>query len=209
MRSVRAMGILTSICVYCGSGLGANPAYAHAARVLGKAMATDGVRLVYGGGSIGLMGTLARAVLDAGGSVTGIIPGFLQTRERRMGDLTETIVTEDMHDRKMLMFERADAFVALPGGIGTLEELVEQMTWAQLGRHRKPVLLANIDGFWNPLIGLLREMRREGFIRSDMEVACLIANDAEEILPMLTAAAAERSQADLAETAATEPLSRM
>jgi uncharacterized protein (TIGR00730 family) len=207
MRSL--MAILTSVCVYCGSAAGANPAYAHAARVLGKALAAEGVRLVYGGGSIGLMGILARAVLDAGGSVTGIIPRFLQTRERRMGDLTETIVTADMHERKKLMFERADAFVALPGGIGTLEELVEQMTWVQLGQHRKPVLLANIDGFWNAFIGLVQDMRRDGFIRSEMEVACLIARRAEDILPMLRTAAAERSQADLAETADAGPLSRM
>jgi uncharacterized protein (TIGR00730 family) len=203
------MGILTSVCVYCGSGLGANPAYAHAARVLGKAMAAEGVRLVYGGGSVGLMGTLARAVLDNGGAVTGIIPRFLQSRERTMGDLTETLVTADMHERKMLMFERADAFVALPGGVGTLEELVEQMTWAQLGRHKKPVLLANIDGFWNALIGLLGEMRRENFIRAEMDVACLVAKRAEEILPMLKEAAAARPQAELVESAAAGPLSRM
>ena len=115
---------------------------------------------IYGGGSVGLMGTVARAVLDDGGSVTGIIPRFLQSRERPMTDLTELIVTDDMHQRKMLMFEQADAFVALPGGVGTLEELVEQMTWAQLGRHEKPVLLANIAGFWDPLIRLLDQMRR-------------------------------------------------
>ena len=156
---------LTSLCVYCGSGLGTNPAYEEAARILGRSMADSDVRLVYGGGSVGLMGTLARAVLDGGGSVTGIIPRFLQSRERPMAELTELIVTEDMHQRKMLMFEKADAFVALPGGVGTLEELVEQMTWAQLGRHEKPVLLANIAGFWDPLVRLLDEMRRVGFIR--------------------------------------------
>ena len=159
------MGNLKSICVYCGSGLGADPLHAEAARVFGQAMAEAGVGLVYGGGSVGLMGTIARAVLDAGGAVTGIIPGFLKTRERPFGDLTELIVTQDMHARKMMMFERADAFVALPGGVGTLEELVEQMTWAQLGRHHKPVLLANIHGFWDPLIRLLDAMRREKFIR--------------------------------------------
>src|SRR5688500_196796 len=117
------MGVLTSICVYCGSGTGANPAYVEAARTLGRAMAAADIRLIYGGGSVGLMGAMARAVLDAGGSVTGIIPRFLQNRERVMLDLTELVVTEDMHERKMLMFERADAFVALPGGVGTLEEL--------------------------------------------------------------------------------------
>ncbi len=188
---------LTSLCVYCGSGLGTNPAYEAAARILGHAMAESGVRLIYGGGSVGLMGTIARAVLDGGGSVTGIIPRFLQSRERPMTDLTELVVTEDMHQRKRLMFEGADAFVALPGGVGTLEELVEQMTWAQLGRHEKPVLLANIAGFWDPLVRLLDEMRRVGFIRSDLEVSCVVASRAEDILPMLERTMAARPEPEL------------
>ncbi|MGH6924117.1 MAG: TIGR00730 family Rossman fold protein [Propylenella sp.] len=203
------MGILKSVCVYCGSGLGTNPSHAEAARILGRAMAENGVGLVYGGGSVGLMGILARAALDAGGAVTGIIPRFLERRERLMPDLTETIVTEDMHERKMQMFERADAFAALPGGVGTLEELVEQMTWAQLGRHEKPVLLANIGGFWDPFIRLLDEMRRERYIRSEFEVSCLVAERAEDIVPMLQRAAAERPQAELEKAASAEPLSRM
>jgi uncharacterized protein (TIGR00730 family) len=193
----RLMPSLTSLCVYCGSGPGTNPAYEEAARILGRAMADSGVRLVYGGGSVGLMGTVARAVLDGGGSVTGIIPRFLQSRERPMADLSELIVTDDMHQRKMLMFERADAFAALPGGVGTLEELVEQMTWAQLGRHEKPVLLANIAGFWDPLVKLLDEMRRVGFIRADLEVSCVVANRAEEILPMLERTLAARPRQEL------------
>jgi uncharacterized protein (TIGR00730 family) len=200
------MAVLTSLCVYCGSGLGTNPAYEEAARALGRAMADSGVRLVYGGGSVGLMGTVARAVLEGGGRVTGIIPRFLQSRERPMSDLTELVVTEDMHQRKMLMFERADAFAALPGGVGTLEELVEQMTWAQLGQHEKPVLLANIAGFWNPLIKLLDEMRRVGFIRADLEVSCVVADRADDILPLLERTLAQRSRAEL-ETAA--PIGRM
>ncbi len=193
---------LTSLCVYCGSGLGTNPAYEEAARILGRSMADSDVRLVYGGGSVGLMGTLARAVLDGGGSVTGIIPRFLQSRERPMAELTELIVTEDMHQRKMLMFEKADAFAALPGGVGTLEELVEQMTWAQLGRHEKPVLLANIAGFWDPLVRLLDEMRRVGFIRSELEVSCLVANRAEDILPMLERSLGARQRPELGSVAA-------
>jgi uncharacterized protein (TIGR00730 family) len=205
----RIMSILNSVCVYCGSGLGNNPVHAEAARLLGTAMAESGVRLIYGGGSVGLMGTVARSVLEAGGMVTGIIPEFLRSRERPMAELTELIVTENMHARKMLMFERADAFVALAGGVGTLEELVEQMTWAQLGRHKKPVLLANIDGFWNPLIRLLDGMRREQFIRADLEVRCLVAERAEDILPMLTDAVAARSREEIDKTAAAEPLSRM
>ncbi len=170
-------------------------------------MAEAGVRLVYGGGSVGLMGTVARAVLDSGGAVTGIIPGFLRNRERPMDDLTELIVTEDMHARKMLMFERADAFVALAGGVGTLEELVEQMTWAQLGRHRKPVLLANIGGFWDPLIRLLDAMRAENFIRANLEVSTLVASRAEDIVPMLQRAVDRVPEAELETTA--EPLQRM
>ncbi len=202
------MAVLSSICVYCGSGLGTNPAHAGAARILGRAMAEAGVRLIYGGGSIGLMGVIARATLDAGGQVTGIIPRFLERREILMEDLTETIVTEDMHERKMLMYERAEAFVALPGGVGTLEELVEQMTWAQLGQHQKPVLLANIDGFWDAFIRLLDQMREQDYIRSEFEVSCLVADRAEDILPKLQSAVAEQPQAEL-DKAPEEPLTRM
>src|SRR5882724_1712237 len=209
MRLLELMAHLSSVCVYCGSGLGANPIHAEAARILGQSMAEARVRLVYGGGSVGLMGTIARAVLDAGGAVTGIIPGFLQSRERPMDDLTELVVTGDMHARKRIMFERADAFVALAGGVGTLEELVEQMTWAQLGRHQKPVLLANIAGFWDPLIRLLDSMRREKFIRADLEVAMLVAKRAEDIVPMLQRAVERRPQPELDKTAGAEPLSRM
>ncbi len=122
---------------------------------MGKAFAENNIRLVYGGGSVGLMGAIAKSALDHGGTVTGIIPDFLRARENALTRVQEMIVTPDMHERKRLMFERSDAFVALPGGIGTLEELVEQMTWQQLGRHSKPVLLANIDNFWEPLLALL------------------------------------------------------
>lgn len=203
------MGQLTSICVYCGSASGAKPAYEDAARILGGAMAEAGVRLVYGGGSVGLMGTVARAVLDSGGEVAGIIPRFLLRREGLIPNLTETIVTESMHERKMLMFERADAFVALPGGVGTLEELVEQMTWAQLGQHRKPVLIANIAQFWTPLIGLLDQMREEGFIRRGFDVHCILAERAEDIVPKLQKAVAERPAAEVEKTAAAEPIRHM
>jgi uncharacterized protein (TIGR00730 family) len=203
------MARLTSVCVYCGSSLGTDPIFEQAARSLGRDLGEAGIRLVYGGGSVGLMGALARAALDAGGEVTGIIPRFLQGRERVMLDLTEIIVTEDMHTRKMLMFERAEAFVALPGGVGTLEELVEQMTWVQLGRHRKPVLVANIGGFWDPFLRLVDDMRRTRFIRAEMDVSCLIVDRAEDILPTLRRAAEERSRPALEETAAEEPLSRM
>ena len=149
------MSRINAICVYCASGPGTNPAFVTAARNFGRILAENSVRLVYGGGSIGLMGALAESVIDHGGQVTGVIPDFLVARELMLQRAQERIITRDMHERKRIMFERADAFVALPGGIGTLEELVEQLTWAQLGRHKKPILLANIDGFWDPLCALL------------------------------------------------------
>ena len=140
----------------------------------------------------GLMGTVARAVLDHGGYVTGIIPDFLKSREKLLDDVQETIVVPDMHTRKRLMFEKADAFVALPGGIGTLEELVEQMTWAQLGRHTKPILMLSTNGFWKPLLTLFAHMREQGFIRPGLELNYLVAERVEEVLPMLEASARRR-----------------
>jgi uncharacterized protein (TIGR00730 family) len=128
-------------------------------------MAAEGIRLVYGGGSIGLMGILARAVMEDGGDVTGIIPQFLKDREVMLKEASELVVTADMHERKRIMAERADAFVALPGGLGTLEEVVEIATWAQLDRHAKPVLMVNIGGFWDPLIALFRRMTADGFLK--------------------------------------------
>jgi uncharacterized protein (TIGR00730 family) len=181
---------IKTVCVYCGSGPGTNPRFIEAASALGKALAQNGIRLVFGGGSVGMMGAVASAVLDNGGSVTGIIPDFLTTREHALSRVQETIITPDMHERKRLMFERSDAFVALPGGIGTLEELVEQLTWKQLGRHAKPVLLANIDGFWEPLLALLAHMHATQFIRTGQSVDILKAERVEDILPRLRAAAA-------------------
>jgi len=180
---------IQTICVYCGSGFGSNPAYVAAASQLGHAMAQEGIGLVYGGGNVGLMGTVARSVLDHGGHVTGIIPEFLKAREKMLDDVQETVVVPDMHTRKRLMFEKADAFVALPGGIGTLEELVEQMTWAQLGRHTKPILMLSVDGFWKPLLTLLAHMREYGFIRPGLELNYLVAEKPEDVIPMLEAAA--------------------
>jgi uncharacterized protein (TIGR00730 family) len=177
------------ICVYCGSGVGNDPAFRQCAKALGQAMADAGIGLVYGGGNIGLMAAVAHAVLDRGGHVTGIIPDFLTARERLLEQVQETIVVPDMHSRKRLMFERADAFVALPGGIGTLEELVEQMTWAQLGQHSKPILLLNVNGFWKPLLVLLAHMREQGFIRPGLELNYLVAERVEDVIPMLHAAA--------------------
>jgi uncharacterized protein (TIGR00730 family) len=184
------MSKIKTICVYCGSGPGSNPRFIEAAIALGKILAENRIRLVYGGCSIGLMGALATSVLDHGGTVTGIIPDFLTSRENALTRAQELVVTPDMHERKRLMFERSDAFVALPGGVGTLEELVEQLTWKQLGRHTKPVLLANVDGFWEPLLALLAHMRATQFIRPSLAVDVLKAERVEDILPRLRAAAA-------------------
>ncbi|MFN4008805.1 MAG: TIGR00730 family Rossman fold protein [Pannonibacter sp.] len=187
------MKLLKSVCVYCGSSNGRNPVYIEAARQFGTALAVAGVNCVYGGGSIGLMGTVAHSTLEADGHVTGIIPQFLEKREVMLREVTDLIVTDDMHERKRLMFEKSDAFVALPGGIGTLEEVVEMMTWAQLGQHRKPILLANIDSFWSPLLELMDHMRTEAFIRPETEVPYLVAERIEDILPMLESAVAAAS----------------
>lgn len=172
-----------NICVYCGSGNGRDPVYTMAAVELGKALAESGIGLVYGGGSLGLMGELARATLAAGGRVTGIIPDFLVQRERMLTEVNELIVTTNMHERKMAMFERADGFVALPGGMGTLEELVEVSTWAQLGRHNKPIVVANINSYWTPLLKLLDHMREEQFIRAGLDVHFEVVPRAEDVVP--------------------------
>src|SRR6202046_238224 len=188
------MNKIKTVCVYCGSGPGTNPRFIEAAIAFGKAVAENGVRLVYGGGSLGLMGAVASSVLDHGGSVTGIIPDFLTLRENALKRVQEMIVTPDMHERKRLMFERSDAFVALPGGIGPLEELVEQLTGQQLGRHAKPILIANIAGFWEPLLGLLTHMRATQFIRPTLAIEILKAERVEDILPRLPGAATKASE---------------
>ena len=177
-----AKGAVTSVCVYCGSGKGLNPAYAVAARKLGRGLAQAGIRLVYGGGSLGLMGEVAKSALGAGGKVTGIIPEFLGAKEKMLQDVDELIVVGDMHARKKLMFERSDAFVALPGGIGTLEELVEQLTWSQLGQHTKLIVVANIEGFWEPLLALLAHMRETAFVREGLSVNVLTADRVERFV---------------------------
>ncbi|MBA5779382.1 TIGR00730 family Rossman fold protein [Stappia sp. F7233] len=186
---------LKTVCVYCGSGTGKNPAYETAAVELGREIARAGLKLVYGGGSIGLMGAVAGAALQSGGHVTGVIPRFLKEREVMMERVTELVVTEDMHERKRIMFERADAFVALPGGIGTLEEVVEMMTWGQLGRHRRPVILANIGDFWNPLERLLQHMQDEAFIRPGFEVDYHMCDRIAEVVPALQRACREAALA--------------
>ena len=192
------MSKIKRICVYCGSSSGNDPTYTAAARKFGEILALNKIRLIYGCGSTGLMGTLARAVHDHGGEITGVIPEFLKAQERLFRDADEVIVTADMHERKWLMFERADAFVALPGGIGTLEELVEQLTWAQLGRHRKPILIANIGGYWHPLLTLLAHMRERKFLPASLPVDFLVAERVKDILPMLQRAASGVAEAEKA-----------
>ncbi|MBS0246336.1 MAG: TIGR00730 family Rossman fold protein [Proteobacteria bacterium] len=189
MNAPQKTASIGKICVYCGSGPGTDPAFIAAATALGTAMAKAGIGLVYGGGDMGMMGAVADAVKRNGGSVTGIIPEFLLNKERAGFNGDGLIVTRDMHERKRKMFEMADAFVAMPGGIGTLEEIVEQMTWAQLGRHKKPILLANIKGFWDPLSALLDHMKALAFIRDGMEFELLIADRVDDIIPKLQRAA--------------------
>src|SRR5215470_1717089 len=179
------MSLIRTVCVYCGSSPGTSPAFVEAARQFGAILAQNKIGLVYGGGSGGLMGAIAAAVSERNGQVTAIIPEFLKQRERLYAGAQEIIVTRDMHERKRTMFDRADAFVALPGGIGTLEELVEQLTWAQLGRHRKPILLINIEEFWQPLNDLVGHMRTLGFIHSEVLVNYLVTEGVEDVVPKL------------------------
>ncbi len=180
---------IRSICVYCGSSPGNNPAYMTEAKVLGAAMAGAGISLVYGGGDRGIMGAVAKSILENGGKAVGIIPEFLLEKERSSGtaslELTEIVITKNMHERKQMRFERADAFVALPGGIGTLEELIEILTWAQLGRHDKPIALLDTDGFWSKLIDLFDHMDQEGFIHTAHLIRPIVMQDADEIVPKL------------------------
>jgi uncharacterized protein (TIGR00730 family) len=187
------MSEIKSVCVYCGSGPGTHPAFIESAREFGAELAKNGIRLIYGGGKVGIMGAVSEAVLQHGGEVTGIIPEFLVAREHARTS-NGLVVTRDMHERKRKMFEMADAFVAMPGGVGTLEELVEQITWVQLGRHKKPVLLASIQNFWDPLCTLLEHMRALEFIRGGLDFELLVTKSVPEILPMLKKAAAMVSE---------------
>ena len=192
------MSKINAICVYCGSSPGTDPTFVEAARDFGKILAHSGIRLVWGGGSVGLMGAIASSVIEHGGAATGIIPEFLTAKERPRRLAQEQIITRDMHERKSTMFDRADAFVALPGGIGTLEELVEQMTWAQLGRHKKPILIANINGYWDQLLTLVAHMRDRAFVPDSLSINFLVTERVEDILPVLRHAARGRTEAEKA-----------
>jgi uncharacterized protein (TIGR00730 family) len=182
------MNTIRSVCVYCGSSPGRSDVYLKAGHVLGRSIAEAGLRLIYGGGTKGIMGAVADSAMRAGGKVTGIIPRFLVNREATepaLGKLDELVITENMHQRKHTMFEKSDAFVALPGGIGTVEEIVEIMTWAQLGHHRKPIVFANIDGFWDPMMILIDHMRAEGFVHASHLVRPLVIGRAEAVVAAL------------------------
>jgi uncharacterized protein (TIGR00730 family) len=199
MATMQKAANIQNICVYCGSGPGLNPAFVEAARAFGRILAAEGIGLVYGGGGLGLMGETARSVLNHGGRVTGVIPDFLSQREHMLLEAQELIVVDNMHERKHLMFVKSDAFVALSGGLGTLEEFVEQLTWSQLEQHQKPIVLANIDGFWDPLLTLFARMRNEGFIRPGLELHLQVVDRVDAIIPAISRALvprAERAEAE-------------
>jgi len=192
------MTTIRSVCVYCGSSPGRGDTYMEAGRALGRSLAENGLRLVYGGGTKGIMGAVASGTREAGGKVMGIIPRFLMNKEATesaLQRLDELVITEDMHQRKHRMFEESDAFVALPGGIGTVEEIVEIMTWAQLGRHRKPMVFASIGGFWAPMLTLIDHMREEGFVHTAHLVQPLVVDTAEGVVPAIIEAAASNGSA--------------
>ena len=174
------------VCVYCGSSPGHPPRYVEAATELGHLLGAAGIELVYGGGRTGLMGAVADAVLDVGGRVTGVIPVGLLEREVAHRDLTELVRVESMHERKAVMFDLADAFVILPGGLGTLEELTETATWSQLGMHAKPMLVVDVDGYWAGLWQLLDRSVAEGFMKEANRGILMAVDRVEEVLPALT-----------------------
>ena len=185
------MNTIRSVCVYCGSSPGRDETYAKAGHLLGRSIARSGLRLIYGGGTKGIMGAVAEGALRAGGKVTGIIPRFLinkEATETALDRLDELVITDNMHERKHKMFEKSDAFVALPGGIGTVEEIVEIMTWGQLGHHRKPIVFANVKGFWNPMLALIDHMSSEGFIHTAQRVKPLVVEDPEAIVAAIMVA---------------------
>lgn len=179
-----------SVAVYCGSRFGQSPAFADAARSLGRLIGGTGATLVYGGGRVGLMGTVADAVMAAGGQVVGVIPQALMDREVGHAGLTELHVVQTMHERKQLMAERADAFISLPGGIGTLEELYEVWSWQQLGYHDKPVALLNVEGYYDALLEFHRVMHARGFVSDAQFNALLVDTDPARLLEQVRIAAA-------------------
>ena len=176
---------MKSVCVFCGSSMGNSPLYAETAYGLGKLLAENKIRLIYGGAKVGLMGTVADGALQHGGEVTGVLPRFLSGKEIAHSGLTELILVESMHERKMKMSELAGGFIALPGGMGTMEELCEILTWSQLGLHRKPAGVLNINGYFDFLLQLFRKMVEEGFLREKHHHLLLYADKADDLLEQM------------------------
>ena len=179
------MTVLRRVCVFCGSKHGVRPEYTEAARAMGVALVEAGVDLVYGGGKVGLMGVVADAVLEAGGAVIGVIPDHMSDREIAHDGLTELRVVGSMHERKAQMYELSDGFAALPGGLGTLEELFEITTWSQLGLHAKPTGLLDVGGFYGPLVGFLDQLVTEGFVSERHRRLLRVAADPADLLGLL------------------------
>ena len=177
---------LTAVCVFCGSRDGVNPNFMKASNTLGRQCARNDIRVVYGGAGIGMMGEVARAALDAGGKVTGIVPKFLTEMEPKLDGLDEFILTETMHDRKIKMYEISDAFVIMPGGIGTLDETMEILTWRQLGVHAKPVIIANLDNYWDPFVKIIDHVIAEGYAGENVRGLYRVVTSVEDILPTIT-----------------------
>lgn len=184
------MTSLRSVCVFCGSRSGADPAYAQAARDTGRLIAQEGWRLVYGAGDVGLMGEVARAAEAAGARAMGVIPIHLLKREQGRRDLSTFVVTEDMHERKKVMFMNSDAVVVLPGGAGSLDEFFEVLTWAQIGLHTKPIYLLDTNGYWQPLVALLRHVVDQGFAEASMLDSFVTVADPTALVASLKAALA-------------------
>lgn len=182
------MAVLRSVCVYCGSRTGSDPAHAEAARRLGTLLGERGLRLVFGGGGIGLMGVVANAVLDAGGEAVGVIPRRLHAIEVGHDGVGDLRVVESMHERKQMMFELSDAFVSLPGGLGTLDETFEIVTWRQLGYHGKPIIVVDSDGYWRPFLDLVEAVIAGGFADPRVRALYTVVPTVEEVLPALDAA---------------------
>lgn len=177
----------SSLCVFCGARFGTDPATRETAMGLGRLLAAEGITLVYGGGGVGLMGLVANAALDAGGRAVGIIPNFLLQREAGHPALTETVVVETMHERKLQMFERSDGFVVLPGGIGTLEEFFEVLSWRTLGLHNKPIVIIDQGGYWEPLAALLRGVVEGGFAERTHLDHVAFVSELKDVLPAIAA----------------------
>lgn len=179
------MNKIKSLCVYCGSSANVNDKFKNAAKIMGQLMAENDIRLVYGGGKAGLMGIIADAVMDNGGEVIGIIPSHISDREIQHKSLTELHVVDTMHVRKQMMVDRSDAFLVLPGGVGTLDETCEIITWRQLGIHDKPIIIANIDNYWTPFLNMINHIADEGFMRQDDKKTMIVVDDVNDVLSAL------------------------